>query len=90
MENAELRSMQADITFEAEKNIKKSQGKSMSKYDSDYSEKKSHAKHKSPKFRDYYDDEFTEEDEKELHSRKKKLGKKPKRKKTGPDWPAEE
>ena len=45
----------------------------MSKYASGYTEKKSHQKHKSPKFRDYYDEEFTEEDEKEVHSRRKKL-----------------
>ncbi|MFA5903552.1 MAG: hypothetical protein WC836_06415 [Desulfobacula sp.] len=56
----------------------------MSNYDSDYSEKDTRKRHKSPKFRDFYD----EEDEKELHKKKKKLWKKPNRKKDSDnDWP---
>lgn len=49
--------------------------------------KDSKKRHKSPKFRDYYDEEFDEEDEKEVYKRKNKLGKKPKRKKdSDSDW----
>jgi len=60
----------------------------MSNYDADYSEKDTRKRHKSPKFRDYYDEEFNEEDEKELYKRKNKLGKKPKRNKDADDeWP---
>lgn len=62
----------------------------MSKYDSDYTENSKRQKHKNPKFRDYYDEDFTEDDDNDLNKRKKKLGKKPKREKN-PDhnWPEE-
>ncbi|MBU1341084.1 MAG: hypothetical protein KKE44_05470 [Proteobacteria bacterium] len=62
----------------------------MSKYDSDYSENNKRQKHKSPKFRDYYDENLNEEDERELYDRKKKLGKKTKREKNPDhDWPSQ-
>jgi len=59
----------------------------MSKYDSDYTESNKREKQKTPKFREYYDEEFTEDDDNDLYKRKKKLGKKPKRKKNpDQDW----
>lgn len=59
----------------------------MGKFNSDYDEKDKKSKHKNPKFREYYDEEFNEEDELELNKRRKKLGKKPKRKKDSDnDW----
>ena len=61
----------------------------MSKYDSDYSENTKRKKHKNPKFRDYYDEELNQQEEIELHKKKKKLDKNSNRKKN-PDheWPA--
>ncbi len=62
----------------------------MGKFNSDYTEKDKKSKQKNPKFRDYYDEEFSEEDEIELNKRRKKLGKKPKRKKDQEhDWSTE-
>ncbi len=59
----------------------------MSHYDSDYSDKTPAKRPKNPKFRDYYDETFDDEDEKDLYKRKKKLGKKPRRKKDpDDDW----
>ncbi|MBC8438275.1 MAG: hypothetical protein H8D87_01120 [Deltaproteobacteria bacterium] len=61
----------------------------MSKYDSDYQENDKRGKQKTPKFREYYDEDFTEDDDNDLYKRKKKLGKIPKRKKSPDhDWPA--
>lgn len=76
--------MQINSSFDRGKDNRYWQGYSMSNYDSDYSEKDTKKRQKSPKFRDYYD----EEDEKELHKKKKKLWKNPKRKKdSDDDWP---
>jgi hypothetical protein len=62
----------------------------MSRYDSDYAENSKKTKHKSPKFRDYYDEEFNEQDEREIQQKRKKLDKKPKRQKNPDhDWPLE-
>jgi len=60
----------------------------MSRYDSDYTESNKKTKHKAPKFRDYYDDDLNEQEEKEFHLKRKQLDKKSKRKKN-PDheWP---
>lgn len=62
--------------------------KTMSKYDPDYAESNKQKKHKNPKFRDYYDEDFSDADDIALYSKKKKLDKKPKRQKNPDhDWP---
>jgi hypothetical protein len=80
--------MRQGAPLTAGKDNRYSQGYFMSDYDPDYMEKDTRKRHKSPKFRDYYDEEFNEEDEKELYKRRNKLGKQPKRKKDSDnDWP---
>lgn len=57
----------------------------MSRYDSDYDPKN---KKKKLKFKEYYDEDFSEEDEQEILKRRKKLGKRPKNKKLQQnEWP---